>query len=64
MDSATVGVLVGAVVRVLLVMGGAGTLVVRRRKRPGARASLGGGGADRSRAPGSSGRRRCRATTW
>lgn len=42
MDSATVGMLVGGVVLGLLVMAGAGTLVVRRRKRPGATASPGG----------------------
>jgi plastocyanin len=43
MGSATVGVFVGAVVLIVLVLGGAGLLVVGRRKRPSAPASPGGG---------------------
>jgi plastocyanin len=39
MASATVGVLVGAVVLILFVLGGAGMLVVGRRKRPSASVS-------------------------
>jgi plastocyanin len=43
MGSAALGLLVGAVVLVVLVLGGAGMLVVGRRKRPSAPASRGGG---------------------